>query len=223
MPRGISPAFIDQLNGGLLAPLLERVQGDDTLCLEIRSGYINIYYRGGNLLRATETPSGGFAASFDRKYFKDIAGVSFPEGLPAKLESPGDALKWLARFPELKQGMDLWFGRHGKDEREFQQLIVRDNNGRAGAVSTDYFILDMEYANSENSSRFDLIGVRWPSRAAARKVTDGLQLALMEVKYGDSAVRSDDGASDSVSKRLASSSTSKTWTTTSPTTRDCRR
>ena len=42
--RGISDKFISELKTGLLCPALEAVLHDDTLCLEIRDDYINIYY-----------------------------------------------------------------------------------------------------------------------------------------------------------------------------------
>ena len=42
---------------------LEVVKKDATLCLEIRENYINIYYRGGNLVRIQEK-NGIFSAFF---------------------------------------------------------------------------------------------------------------------------------------------------------------
>ena len=48
--RGIGREFVEQFNSGVLRPILQRVQHDDTLSLEIRNGYVDIYYRGGRLL-----------------------------------------------------------------------------------------------------------------------------------------------------------------------------
>ena len=45
----------------------EAVKKDHTLCLEIRENYINIYYRGGCLLKLEEN-DGKYRASFDRRY-----------------------------------------------------------------------------------------------------------------------------------------------------------
>ena len=58
--RQLSQTFMDDLLNGCLNPLLKEVQEDDTLCLELRGNFdepnqkdeaINIYYRGGSLLK----------------------------------------------------------------------------------------------------------------------------------------------------------------------------
>jgi len=43
---------------GLLNPILARVKKDQTLMIAIRENYINLYYRGGKLLRVTEQSAG---------------------------------------------------------------------------------------------------------------------------------------------------------------------
>jgi len=55
MPRRLSDQFMAGLKEGWLHPLLDRVKADRTLCLEIREDYVNIYYRGGNLLKVSRT------------------------------------------------------------------------------------------------------------------------------------------------------------------------
>ena len=60
---------MDDLSTGVLAPLRDRVLADRSLCLEIREDYINIYYRGGSLLKLSIGP-GGYVAFFDLKYAK---------------------------------------------------------------------------------------------------------------------------------------------------------
>jgi hypothetical protein len=92
--------------------------------------------------------------------------------------------------------MDLWFGKHPKDEREFQQLIVRENNIGKCARKTDYFICDIEYANA--NGRFDLIAAYWPSKGSERKKTDNIRLAFIEMKYADGALRGDSGLNDHI-------------------------
>lgn len=54
--RELSKDFLNNLKSakGLLHPILERVEQDDTLMLAIRDNYINIYYRGGSLLKVKE-------------------------------------------------------------------------------------------------------------------------------------------------------------------------
>lgn len=49
--RALDEVFIKDLQVGKLKDFLERVKKDDTLCLEIRDNYINIYYRGGSLFK----------------------------------------------------------------------------------------------------------------------------------------------------------------------------
>ena len=64
--RGITESFIQQFESGVLRPILDRLRHDDTLSLEIRNGYVSIYYRGGNLLRLTaNSRATQFTASFD--------------------------------------------------------------------------------------------------------------------------------------------------------------
>ena len=63
--RALTPGLMQQLGeGALLSPLLERVRRDRTLCLELRGGYLNVYYRGGNLLKVSEAGA-GVAVEFD--------------------------------------------------------------------------------------------------------------------------------------------------------------
>jgi len=182
--RGLSEDFLNELEKGLLSPILDLVKIDATLCLEIRENYINIYYRGGNILRIEKTNE-CYVTSFDRKYLIEET-TRVPTNLPAKLTSPQDINSWLLAIPFLKNEMDLWFGRNPKNEREFQQLIVRENNLGRCAKGTDYFICDIEYANS--NGRFDLIAVRWPSSGAERKNNKNIGLVFIEMKYCDGAL-----------------------------------
>jgi hypothetical protein len=187
MSRCLSKRFITDLKkGGTLWPLVERVNADRTLCLEIREGYINIYYRGGNLLRVSSTPD-GYAAFFDKKY----AGCYEDARLAAdSMCSSRKVAEWLSYFPTLKQAMDLHIGKHPKEEREAQQSILRENNFGEVSRATDYFICDIEYANPHG--RFDLVAVHWPSNSAERKVPTGRRLVLVEAKIGEGAI---DGSS----------------------------
>lgn len=184
--RGLSRTFISTLKSGHLQSVLNLVKDDFTLCLEIRENYINIYYRGGNILKI-EQKGDSFNASFDRRYLvEDSSRV--PEKLPTLLAASDDVKKRIDAMPFLKHEMDLWFGKHPKNEREFQQLMLRENNFANSAKSTDYFICDIEYANPNTKGRFDLIAVHWPSSAAGRKNNENLGLAFIEMKYLDNAL-----------------------------------
>jgi hypothetical protein len=68
---------VDSLgNPGILKPILKRVQADNTLDLEIWEGYINIYYRGGNILWINELIKGqGFEFKFNSNYGKGYSNL----------------------------------------------------------------------------------------------------------------------------------------------------
>ena len=188
--RGISELFINALenNTGLgLNRILKLVKRDSTLFLEIRKNYINIYYRGGNLMKISED-KGRFAAYFDAKYIIDGLLEQLP---PVVLSTDEDVTKWLCAIPLLKHEMDLWFGQNPKNEREFQQLMVRENNFKGAGKGTDYFICDIEYTFLVG--RFDLIAAYWPSSGAERKNNKNVGLALIEMKYVDKALTGDAG------------------------------
>ena len=188
--RYLAKSFIENLKFGLLAPILSLTKLDFTLCLELREKYINIYYRGGNIIKIEEN-QGVFKASFDRKYLdKDLTKV--PD-LPNILNDTEDVIVWVNAIPLLKHEMDMWFGRHPKNEREFQQLLLRENNFGNSAKGTDYFICDIEYAN--HTGRFDLIAVQWPSSSVHRKNNKNLRLSFIEMKYLDNALTGKAGLS----------------------------
>ncbi|MBL8684854.1 MAG: hypothetical protein JNK05_37100 [Myxococcales bacterium] len=176
--RGLSPAFIDDLRRGLLAPIRERVVRDQTLCIALRENYLNVYYRGANLLQVSAVAD-GYAVFFDTKYFRTGAPT-----LPSeRVRTAADVAAWLAVVPLLKEAIDL---DQPGEEREAQQLILRDNNFGSVARSTDYYVCDIEYAHGK--SRFDIVAVRWPSTPTERKKTRGHRLVLGEVKFGDDAL-----------------------------------
>jgi hypothetical protein len=189
--RGLSKIFMNELESetGLLCPVLKLVKDDFTLCLEIRKNYINIYYRGGNILKVEEKDD-SFHAWFDRNHLDENA-TRVSKDLSERLVSLDDVKKWLDAVPFLKYEMDMWFGKHPKDEREFQQLMLRENNFGNAPKSTDYFICDIEYANPHG--RFDLIAVHWPSSSAERKNNKNLGLSFIEMKYRDKALTGNAG------------------------------
>jgi len=185
MPRRLSDQFMAGLKEGWLRPLLDRVKADRTLCLEIREDYINIYYRGGNLLKVSRTLD-GYSAFFDPEYASDDGGALLAAMPAPLLRSSDDVAIWLGMFPKLKLAMDLYLGRHPKEEREAQQSILRENNFGGVSRATDYFVCDIEYANPHG--RFDLVAVHWPSACALRKRADGRRLVLVEAKFGEGAI-----------------------------------
>ena len=177
--RKLDDIFLKDLKvGGRLFPLTDTVKSDPSLCLELRGNYINVYYRGGNLLKVTQTVN-EYQFFFDKRYFGDDVSIELPD------ERDGvDA--WLDFSPKLKQAIDSWLGKNRKSEREFQQVLLRDNNFGRIARSTDYYICDIEYQSAHG--RFDLIAVHWPSTPTSRKQSNHRRLVFIEMKYGDDAL-----------------------------------
>lgn len=75
----LSPSFIAKLTEGEYAPLLKTILEDTDLDMQLRDKYINVYYRGGNILRICYN-----SCQFDKFYFynRNIEGISrpFPKG-----------------------------------------------------------------------------------------------------------------------------------------------
>jgi hypothetical protein len=189
--RGLSSELMQALQNGILKPILDLVKRDDTLCLKIRNDGFNIYYRGGSILKL-ENKKGLFYSNFDTAYFKTIQASRkelISTSLPKLIKSISESKKWVELIPFLKQAMDEYFAKYAKSEREFQQLVARENNSSIISNDTDYFITDIEYTSSDSRNcRFDLIGIKWESSASNRKKKDNCRLVLIEMKYGDNAI-----------------------------------
>ena len=117
----------------------------------------------------------------DREFIK--------KGLPSIINNACDVGQWVGAFSCLKQIMDRWFISHPKQEREFQQLVVRENNSKGIGESTDYFIIDVEYDNHDRA-RFDMVAIEWESDKVLRKLPRKYRpkLCFIEMKYGDGAL-----------------------------------
>ena len=105
--RALSNNFFNDLMNakGLLHPILEQVKQDHTLMLAIRDKYINIYYRGGNILKVTEQGNVFYQTSFDDQYNK--AGKTIPV-LPTAIKCQANSKTWVDEFPHLKEIMDIY-------------------------------------------------------------------------------------------------------------------
>jgi len=192
--RILSNQFIIDLKSGLLNPILERAKADRTLLFLIRDQTVNLYYRGSSLAKISAGKN-GYQVSVDPEYFK--YGEETPLKLPFPVQTFEDAKTFVRFIPNIKNAIDLYLSKHPKDEREFQQLVIRDNNGNSSANATDYLICDMEYTHSlYTSMRFDMIAAHWPSQSAKRKKLDNLELAIIEMKFGDNALRGDGKTTD---------------------------
>lgn len=147
--RILSADFMPDLQGGFLNPVLAVTQADPTLSINIRRDCINIYYRGGSLMRLARQAKGSYACRFDSNYCSATTALgTLPvvdcAVLPTRM-APGDSqavATWVTSISLLKSAMDLHLGRNPKDEREFQQLIERTNNRN---YATNYYVCDIEY------------------------------------------------------------------------------
>lgn len=185
--RGLSERFRKNLQSGLLGSILERIKNDSTLCLGIRNNCINVYYRGGNLMQVKEKKN-NYEINFDDQY---CAGrkSKIVNALPKVIHRAEESQRWVDAVPSLKEVMDYWFSENPKYEREFQQIVLRENNSSVVGSSTDYFIIDIEYDNHEGA-RFDMVAIKWDSDGICRKLQGGYKpkLSFIEMKYGDNAL-----------------------------------
>ena len=191
MPRLLDVEFVQDLLSGSLSTLLEYVIEDPSLDFQIRENYINIYYRGGNLLKI-DKKSKEYNYFFDLNFFKGNNQTS-KEILVELLNKS----LWNDYIPKAKQIMDRFYGATKNEEREFEQLVIRDNNRSSLANGTDFFIIDVEYAYP-SVGIFDLIAVQWLSEGPKRKDPDKYKpkLFIIEMKYGDRALNGKSGLRD---------------------------
>jgi hypothetical protein len=188
--RALSPPFFNDLENenGLLRPITMKILNDHTLMLAIRKGYINIYYRGGNLLKISEQSGEKYELFFDTDYNKGM--VELP-AVPRSVSTKEEVQSLVKLFPYLKEVMDYYFAKNNKPEREFQQLVARENNYSSISNESEYFISDIEFADTEIGARFDILAVRWLS--SQRKSGSTCIPVLVEMKYGDNALEGSAG------------------------------
>src|SRR4030067_1669126 len=124
--RRLSDQFMQDLQDNKrFLSLKNMVKNDNSLSLEIRNNYINVYYRGGNLLKLSEVNKHCYKPIFNVKYSRK---TDIIDGLPKEISSKSQLAMWLERFPGLKSEMDSWFSKYPKFEREFQQKVVWGQN-----------------------------------------------------------------------------------------------
>jgi hypothetical protein len=176
--RKISDKFINDLISGELHALQKLLLKDQTLSLCIRKDYVNVYYRGGNIIRITELKN-GYKFVFNDNYCIDNNNL-WKTFHSIGLSTLEDYIKCL---PYLKREMDNWFSSHTKMEREIQQMVMRNNNIGVVSRKTDYVIVDVEYVNSTIKSRFDMVGINQNKN----------KLAIFEIKYGNQSTQGSAG------------------------------
>jgi hypothetical protein len=210
--RVISPSFLESLRSGVLQPIMVRIQEDDTLTLALRRDYINIYYRGGNLLKISEVPQKSGPAIYAPYFNMNYRTGDSPCDLdfPGQISDSGSSKRLVDKLPTLKYFMDRFFAlMRDKSEREFQQLVVRENNRSGVSHETDYFIIDIEAAGIAAGAQFDMLGVRWQDRRRAGSGT--LIPVLVEMKYGNQALTGTSGLREHLDQMRSLMENADTW------------
>ncbi len=125
------------------------ILSDDTLCPALRKERIDIYYRG---FKAFSLTDGGIFRNHDA-FENDLYVFDVPEEISEE--------QFLQYLPYMKQNIDLWMGSGNKGlyEREYAQLIMRENNSKTADSLSDYFIIDMEHQYEKGGFASDLIGI----------------------------------------------------------------
>lgn len=171
--RGINKRFVDDLKSGILIDFLTIAKTDPRICLEIRNGYINLYYKGGNALRITQRKSGYFF-EFDSKYClnkNDDRNYEYLSNLNSK-----DIHDFTQAFPTILSEMDSYFRVKNKPERIFQHNLIKHNHDKL-------IVLDIEYAGRTNEGklfRLDMIGLL--------ETDAGYELIIFENKFGTGSI-----------------------------------
>ena len=189
MQRIISDNFIYDLQSGILRNILKYVKSDTTLAMEIRKDCINIYYRGGSLLKVKEVGENIYNVYFDKNYIKAENSQSVVVECISGINNLSKANKLIEYIPKIKQQMDLWMKIEMPDggEREYKHIVAKENNYGLIGKESDYFIGDIEYRGCLNNYLFDMIGIKW---AVENENTDNLDLALFKMYYGDKNLKS---------------------------------
>jgi hypothetical protein len=135
--RGLNFCNIDSKSKKIVADVTALVLADNELNLEIRDGYLNIYYCGGSLLKIK-----GFAPQpkrvsfhFEKKYFPKGKGTNKEPEVPSWFPEKTDDFEKMETFfmsneskNRLKNVMDGWFNRHPKGEKLLQQNLSSYQN-----------------------------------------------------------------------------------------------
>jgi len=161
---------INQITG--LNPLFDFVKGNRDYCIEIRDGYLCVYYKGGRILKISVS-SIDYSFNFDIKYLNKRGAtrnerVCKDDALRIWIEGKHSMTEWLAKFDVLKKMMDEWFIENPKEERDVQQRLLALNTFQNAGCQ----IVDIELAvpqelipagcniRAKDYGRFDLIAVR---------------------------------------------------------------
>ena len=183
MEKIISNNFVTDLQDGILRNILKYVKSDTTLAMELRKDCVNIYYRGGSLLKIKEVGEGLYNGYFDKNYISSMNSQGVLVECIKGIDDTAKANKLIDYIPKIKQQMDLWMKIEMPDggEREYKHIVAKENNYGLIGKESDYFIGDIEYRGSLGSYLFDMIGIKWSVNNTDAKNVD---LALFKMYYG---------------------------------------
>jgi len=169
--RTLDKGFVSELReGGLFHSIVEYVINDTTLDFEVRSGYINIYFKGNSILKLYE--NGNF--NIHKKFLDNICLSN------NNFSTITDVKNYLSNIPSIKNNVIKIKAKRQTLEIEYEQLLIRSNNLNKN-VNSELFFTDRQYADNKSNSRFDLTGFFWDRNN--RKKNQTVPLAFIEVKY----------------------------------------
>ncbi len=175
--RKSNERFIHDLKEGCLSFFLEQVKKNrQKLCLEVRKGkeyYINIYYRGGRLLKITQK-NAGYCFCFNTKYCLHKSDESKYNLLNSLNQNC--IQNYIENFETMMLEMDSWLKEHPKAEREFQHKLLACNPQ----------IIDIEY----EPSKIKKTGLKLHMRLDMLMVNKD-KLIIVENKFGIRSIAGD--------------------------------
>lgn len=175
--RQISESLFKMLDkGGVYQRITEIARIDPYLDLEMRGddGAI-VYYRGGKLLTIHEKKG---LLGLDNKYYLGNENAIVIPDKDNIFDYVCKAKYIMDKYESVKRKLI---------EKEFQQRVVYENNLSGNADNTDYFIVDVEWANSNVlGGRADIVAFRWNHMEHKKR---RVQLTLIEVKQGEKAIK----------------------------------
>lgn len=170
--RALTPRFKEDLKNGILSRLLQLVLQDRDLLLEIRSGYIDLYFKGNGLIKieARQANASEYRVSTHEKFANDLAQV------PLKDEQ--DVQELIRKLPDIKHQISIH--KPYASEIEIEHFLIRMNN-RERDVNSEYFAVDRQGIYGPNNDRIDVLGIYWGR--TNRSISVKVDLCFIEVKF----------------------------------------